>query len=126
MPLLKSNIDKFCGELFESNVLFTCNALEFGSSGAIGWFTNDNVIAMETLNETDLYPKMLPVNSSFSELVVKIENVFVSNAQFNFINFSLSGNLSDMLQFRLSNITCGTRVARSNSIRIEDFTIKGK
>jgi len=125
MPHLKSNIGRFHGELCASNVVLTCNALEFGNSGTIGWYTDDYVISMEMLDPNDIYPKILQVNSSLSGLVVKIENVFTTGTKFNFINFSLSGNLSAMLQFQQCNIICGTKVDKSNIIRIGDFTIKG-
>ena len=103
-----------------------CSAIEFGASGTIEFYANNTVLARHTFMMTNTFPVNVPAEPEIRGLYFKIENVFVSNGKFNFVNFSLTANLQDFMQFRTQHITCGVEFLRSNSVRVGSYHIVGK
>ena len=99
--------------------MFTCNAET--RSYLIQWFINDTQIADYILTSGDTYPHV--VQSSLPEATVMLTSVTVTaNNIISYENFTLSINIQDLAQYIGRNISCGTLLQRSNTIKITKFT----
>lgn len=123
IPQISSSIESLSGQLCPTTVTFTCNALEFGSQ-VIDWYIDNTIVARYTFSQAHRFP--LTIMPSVAQFMVQIASVNIINSEFNFINFTLSAQLDDLLQFQGQSLTCGTLVQRSTHFNIAKYEIVGK
>ena len=100
--------------------------MEFGTTGLIDWYLNDTLLARYSYRESDTFPLYISTEPSISGLWVQISSATITNNHFNFNNFTISSDLNNLVQYQRQNLTCGTKLMRSDPINIGDFTIQGK
>ncbi len=99
-----------------------CNAENFSSTDII-WFAGSTVLAVYSFSSRDPFPVSL--QSDVINGTAQIENAYY-NGNFNFINFTLTVNVKDLLPFKEQNITCGTTYTRSNAFNVKNFNAIGE
>ncbi len=102
-------------------VTLTCNALEF-SRPTISWFAGDTVLATYNYIATDVYPKEVMTESINATAQISHANF---TTMFNYVNFTLSVKLDELIAFQGQNFTCGSTSIRSRDIPV-DNSLLGK
>ncbi len=95
-------------------VTLTCNALELNSP-RIRWFAGDTVLAEYNFILADVYPRKVMTESINATAQISHANFTTT---FNYFNFTLSVNITELLPFQGQNFTCGTTSMRSNAIPV--------
>ncbi len=123
VPEVISSINSLSGPQCPGTVVFTCNALDFGSQ-IINWYINNTNVAKYTFSQHDVFP--VNITSSISVLKASISSAYIQNSRFNYKNFILFANLEDLLPFQGQILTCGTVAQKSNYFQIENYDIQGE
>ena len=126
LPSLRSSTGEslLSGQQCPEILTLTCNAINFGTSGLIGWYVgNQRLVRFDIVSDSLPYSVAL---TSPLKATVQISSVSQSNSYFNFINFTLSAPVSNFITIRGMDVTCGTLGVRSEEFRILNYTILGK
>ena len=99
-----------------------CNAENFNSTDII-WFAGSTVLVVYSFRSSQPFPVSL--QSDVINGTAQIENAYY-NGDFNYINFTLTVNVKDLLLFQEQNISCGSIYIRSNAFNIKNFNVVGK
>ena len=97
LPRLRSSTGEslLSGQQCPGILTLTCNAMNFGTSGLIGWYAGDQCLA-----RFDIISDSLPYSVALAsplKATVQISSVSQSNSYFNFINFTLSAPVSNFI-----------------------------
>ena len=125
LPSLRSSTGEslLSGQQCPGILTLTCNAMNFGTSGLIGWYAGNLRLA-----RFDIISDSLPYSVALTsplKATVQISSVSQSNSYFNFINFTLSAPVSNFITIRGLAVTCGTLGVRSEEFRIFNYTVFG-
>ncbi len=120
IPEVQYSFEPRCSQ----EINFTCTALGFNSAG-ISWFAGDTDLATYDFIRTDVYP--LPVMTQSINATALIVHANFSTL-FNYFNFTLSANITELLPFQGQNFTCGTTSMRSHAIPVpvDNYEVPGK
>ncbi len=99
-----------------------CNAENFNSTVII-WFAGSTVLVEYAFRASDPFP--VSVTSGVVNATAQIENAYY-NGNFNYINFTLTVNVKDLLLFQEQNISCGSIYTRSNAFKVKKFNVIGE
>ncbi len=122
-PTIKSSIAPLSGGLCPGTVTFSCDSLETGSP-ILEWYINNTRIVRYEFHPSHTFPRAM--SAAVAELMVQITQANITNMKYNYINFTLSANLKDLIRYQELFVTCGNIAARSNSILIGAYNIRGK
>ncbi len=99
-----------------------CNAVNFNSTN-ITWFAGSTILVAYSFRSSDPFPMSL--QSDVINGTAQIENAYY-NGDFNYINFTLTVNVKDLLLFQEQNISCGSIYTRSNAFNVKNFNVIGE
>ena len=106
------------GEQCPGKLTLTCDAVNFGTSGLIEWYVED-----ERLARFDINTNTISISPHILNTTVRIMSSSRINNQFNFTNFSLSVSIEELIPFRGRNISCGSLIERSENFELNNFSI---
>ena len=101
-----------------SCLTLACDAVNFGTSGLIEWYVED-----ERLARFDLNANTLSTSPDILNTTVQIMSSSRINNQFNFTNFSLSVSIEELIPFKGRNISCGSLTEKSENFELNNFSI---
>ena len=110
------------GQQCSEPLKLVCNAENLNSTDII-WFAGSTVLAVYSFSSRDQFP--LSLQSDVINATAQIENAYY-NGNFNYIDFTLTVNVKDLLPFQEQNISCGSMYIRSNAFKINNFQVVGK
>ncbi len=99
-----------------------CNAENFNSTDII-WFAGSTVLVVYSFRSSQPFPVSL--QSDVINGTAQIENAYY-NGDFNYIDFTLTVNVKDLLPFQEHNISCGSLYIRSNAFKVKNFNAIGE
>ena len=85
------------------------------------WYTNDNELAR--FDEEDVTPFTIKTRLDLFNATIRVTSVVEVNGYFSFDNFTLTARVSDFLPIQGQNLTCGTRLNKSEPFRVDNFTV---
>ena len=119
---LDNGLSEISGPQCPRVVTFTCNARE-SSSPRISWYAGETVIATYSYAALDVYPIQV-TTATIINATARLSHAYVAYG-INYINFTLSMDLTELIPFQGQNITCRT-LLRSNLLSIKKFSVRGE
>jgi len=90
----------------------------------IGWYAGEERLArFDIISDSPPFSVALssPLNAT-----VQISSVHINDGFYTFLNFTLSAPINNFLAIRGLGVTCGTLIKRSETFRVQNFTLFGK
>ena len=88
------------------------------------WYFNDETVAVYMYEEDDEFPLNVTLSTPMPGVMIQIVQASHDATSFN-SNSTMTANLSVLIRGGVNNISCGSRLSRSNTIIINSPPIQG-